>query len=114
MAQRTVSGAVTREGVERAPAFYVPGLIEQAERLRLEDTNLVIRSDLLLGLVGALKEQATLLDEAWDVAHKLHGALRNVLLLALRDKGNWKDENADHLIRFCREAGVEPQVIRDG
>lgn len=102
------------DGAKAAPAFYVPGLIEQVERLRLEDTNLVIRSDLLLGLVAALKEQATLLDEAWDVAHKLHGGLRNVLLLALRDKGAWKDENAEHLVRFCREAGVEPQIIRDG
>lgn len=57
---------------------------------------------------------------------KLVIALRNVLALATRLKRGTKpdrnilglvsthevSENCDHLIRFCREAGVEPTILR--
>ncbi len=42
-------------------------------------------------------------------------ALRNVLMLARREKrrpGSTPDA-MDHMIRFCREAGVVPTVLRE-
>lgn len=42
-------------------------------------------------------------------------ALRNVLMLARREKrrpGSTPDA-LDHMIRFCREAGVVPTVLRE-
>jgi hypothetical protein len=42
-------------------------------------------------------------------------ALRNVLMLARRLKRGKKiDDAMDHMIRFCREAGVEPTILRGG
>lgn len=52
-------------------------------------------------------------------AEQMERSLRNVLALATRMKRrlvHHKPENViadcDHLIRFCREAGVEPSVLR--
>ena len=43
------------------------------------------------------------------------GALRNVLMLARREKRRpGSTPNAmDHMIRFCREVGVVPTILRD-
>lgn len=42
---------------------------------------------------------------------RAHRALRNVLALAMRMKHRGVLE-ADHLLRFCKEAGVEPSILR--
>jgi hypothetical protein len=41
-------------------------------------------------------------------------ALKNVMRLALELKRGRRDprEAADHLLRFCREGGVEPTILR--
>lgn len=53
-----------------------------------------------------------LIEKHNQATERLRGALRNVLLLTLRDRNAWKPENAEALIRFCREAGIEPRVLR--
>jgi hypothetical protein len=42
-------------------AFHVPGLIEQAERLRLGDSSCVAPSSLVLGMIEALREQEAIM-----------------------------------------------------
>lgn len=45
-------------------SFFVPGLIEQATRLRLDDSNCVAPSSLISGMIEALREQEALLGGA--------------------------------------------------
>ena len=49
-------------------------------------------------------------------ADKAYRSLRNVLMLARREKRRpGSTPNAmDHMIRFCREAGVVPTILREG
>lgn len=51
---------------------------------------------------------------ALERAERAELQLRNVLALATRIKrrGHGAPTDADHLIRFCREAGIEPQILR--
>lgn len=44
--------------------FFVPGLIDQAERLRLDDANCIAPSCLINGMVAALREQEALLSRS--------------------------------------------------
>ena len=47
-----------------------------------------------------------------DREHRLELSLRNCLALARRMQS--KDPEAwGHVIRFCREAGIEPSILRD-
>lgn len=61
---------------------------------------------LLAHVPRALAEEV--IEKHNQATERLRGGLRNVLLLTLRDR----PENAEALIRFCREAGVHPQVLR--
>lgn len=45
---------------------------------------------------------------------QLRGALRNVRALAARAlRKGFGEGNAEHLLRFCREVGIEAQILRD-
>lgn len=50
--------------------------------------------------------------EAWDEADQMRRSLRNVMMLSHRIRKR-DPENADHLLRFCRDAGVVPSILRD-
>lgn len=43
---------------------------------------------------------------------KRNGALKNCLLLAMREYHKTKNENWKHIIRFCEEAGIKPTILR--
>jgi hypothetical protein len=46
-------------------------------------------------------------------ADTVERVLRNVLALAMKRRlHGFKDGDADHLMRFCREAGIEPNPLR--
>ena len=47
-----------------------------------------------------------------DREHRLELSLRNCLALACQKRS--RDPEAwGHIIRFCREAGIEPSILRD-
>jgi hypothetical protein len=52
---------------------------------------------------------AVLLEED---AEKQHNALRNCLLLAMRKAHRDPSSDWEHIIRFCKEGGVEPSPLR--
>lgn len=43
---------------------------------------------------------------------KLRQALRNCLLLAMRESRRQNTRGWEHIIRFCKEVGVEPSPLR--
>jgi len=47
-----------------------------------------------------------------DESEKMRLALRNVLALAMRMRSKGEREWSGHLIRFCAEGGVKPEVMR--
>lgn len=51
------------------------------------------------------------LDELGAENDQMSTALRNVLMLSKRIRKT-DPENAEHLVRFCREAGVEDSIVR--
>lgn len=53
------------------------------------------------------------LRELGEESDRMETALRNVLMLSHRIRKT-DPENADHLARFCREAGIEPSILREG
>jgi hypothetical protein len=67
--------------------------------------------------LGVVHEGASLLAEALRSANKraaeLERALENVRMLVATRKKRFDPEMAGHLLRFCREAGIEGSVLRD-
>jgi len=51
-------------------------------------------------------------NETWDEIEKLRNALRNCLLLAMRKAHRDPSSDWTHIIRFCKEGGVEPSPLR--
>lgn len=76
-------------------------LVAAVNNLRLE----VDRRD--RGLVVCHEE----LRELGEESDRMETALRNVLMLSHRIRKT-DPENADHLVRFCRGAGIEGSVLR--
>jgi hypothetical protein len=63
---------------------------------------------------GALSRYCHVCRE-WEVELELHVALlalRSVLMLSRRIR-QADPESAEHLVRFCRDGGVEASILRD-
>lgn len=63
------------------------------------------------GILWTASECLRQIEGLEDEVKKKRQALRNVLMLAQRMSRRGV-EDADHLIRFCAEGGVEPSVLR--
>lgn len=72
--------------------------------------------------VSVLKLEGVEVDDTSTTQKDPTLALRNILMLALKLRSKAKrdmkaeqvSEFAEHFIRFCREGGVEPSILREG
>jgi hypothetical protein len=81
----------------------------KAEAMRLDDECEVAKAEARDAKASAGRARY---DLTLARAEKAELALRNVLALANRDVRKVAPQLAEHLVRFCREAGVEPSILR--
>jgi len=103
-----MTAAIWREEYERA--IVRASMLERERDEARSQRDTCHREIERLGLSGR-----ALIDKAEAEAARMELSLRNVLAMAMRmTRASQLPETAAHLIRFCREAGVEPSILREG
>jgi hypothetical protein len=100
----------------RSMAAEILALRARAEAAEMERDEAVAQREALLAPDGPVEQRdyaVGMVDKLRAERDAMEKSLRNVRALAARDRGKRIDrETADHLLRFCEEAGIVSSILR--